>query len=82
MKMNKFIKCLNKTPWLERWEAAKFLRGLFVVLFAVATLPVIAIVIIKFLGLWFLFFTFLLFINLYVIDWSHFDKCGDNEDEL
>ena len=83
--MNKFIKCLNKTPWLA-WmtmvgvskEVKEFI---FVALFG--TIGGITLILIaEFIGFWFLFFTIALILVCLNIDWSHFDKCGDNEDEL
>jgi len=82
--MNKFIKCLNKTPWLA-WMTGvgvskEVKEVIFVVLFAMVS-SVILIFIATFIGFWFLFFTIALILVCFNVDWSHFDKCGDNKDE-
>ena len=90
--MNKFIKCLNKTPWLAWMTGVRVSKkakevisaALFGVVIGIigVVILIIWIIIAEFIGFWFLFFTIALILACFNIDWSHFDKCGDNEDEL
>ena len=94
--MNKFIKCVNKTPWLACFFESIFWEFIweeiispalltFVGFFLMITVATLAVTIIAFivvyLGFWFLVLFILLIFICFNIDWTYYDPCENSDNE-